>query len=530
MSSKGPKESGMFSSKWGLLMAALGAAIGTGNIWRFPREVANNGGGSFMIAYVIFLFTWSIPILLVEFSIGKKSRKGTMGSFAAFLGKEKMWMGAWMAWISTAIGFYYAVVMGWTIRYALGAMTGTISLTDTRGTWEGLLTSPLLMVLFQFLAIVLTAVLVYRGIKKGVERVNMVLIPIMFVLVIGSMIWALLQPGGFGGVAYLFTPKTKYLLSAKTWIAALAQCAWSCSAGMGMAITFGAYSKRKEDTTLNSFLTGLGDTAFSLLIGIMIFSTVFALSPTVDSAYAAVEEGGSGLTFIHIPKLFGGLGTFGFLLAFTFFLVMSFAALTSMISTYEAALKNFTDAGMDRKKAVRWLTVLLFIFGLPSALIVAEVSGHPLPVFLDHQDYVWGMGLVLSGAFIYYLVAKYGISRFREKVINSRYSDVKVGKWIEYILKYVIPLEVVLLGGWYIVQSLLADPLEEWWVSGPISLGLLAIQWAAALGVIWYLCRKLNVQMVDRDFDPDTSMDEDIIEEEAAERGEAIILESPQGV
>jgi NSS family neurotransmitter:Na+ symporter len=519
----------MFSSKWGLLMAALGAAIGTGNIWRFPREVANNGGGSFMIPYVIFLFTWSIPILMVEFSIGKKSRKGTMGSFAAFLGKEKMWMGAWMAWISTAIGFYYAVVMGWTIRYALGALTGSISFTDPEGTWESLLTNPMLMVLFQVISILITAVLVYRGVKKGVENVNMVLIPIMFVLVIGSMIWALLQPGGFGGIAYLFTPKTEYLLSAKTWMAALAQCAWSCSAGMGMAITFGAYTKRKEDTTLNSFLTGLGDTTFSLLIGIMIFSTVFALSPTIDSAYAAVEEGGSGLTFIHIPRLFGGLGTFGFVLAFIFFLVMSFAALTSMISTYEAAVKNFTDAGMERKRAVRWLTVILFVLGLPSALIVAQVAGKPIPVFLDHQDHVWGMGLVLSGAFIYYIVAKYGISKFREKVINSRYSDIKVGKWIEYMLRYIIPVEIVLLGGWYVVQSILADPFDEWWVSGPIGLGLLAVQWAIALGVLWYISRKLKVQMVDRDFSIDTSMDEDILEEEAEERGEAIVLEGPQG-
>jgi NSS family neurotransmitter:Na+ symporter len=156
------KGGGTFTSKWGLLMAALGAAIGTGNIWRFPKEVADNGGGSFMIPYILFLFTWSIPILLVEFNLGKKTRKGTMGSFASILGKNKAWMGAWMAWISTAIGFYYAVVMGWTIRYAWGSLSGTVSFSDSRGSWESFLESPGLVVLFQVFAIAITAIIVYR--------------------------------------------------------------------------------------------------------------------------------------------------------------------------------------------------------------------------------------------------------------------------------------------------------------------------------------------------------------------------------
>ncbi|MFW3147267.1 MAG: sodium-dependent transporter [Thermoplasmatota archaeon] len=514
---------GGFTSRWGLLMAALGAAIGTGNIWRFPKEVANNGGGSFMIPYIIFLFTWSIPILLVEFNLGKKSRKGTMGTFSLFLGKNKVWMGAWLAWISTAIGFYYAVVMGWTIRYALGSMTGSISFTDAQGSWEGFLESPLLIVLFQAMAIAISAIIVYRGIEKGVERVNKILIPTLFVLLIISMIRALLLPGAMKGVAYIFTPQSDTLFNGRTWISALAQSAWSCSAGMGMAITYGAYTKRKDETNLNSFLTGLGDTTVALIAGIMIFATVFGLSASMEGAETAVVEGGSGLTFIHLPRLFGEMPG-GSFIAVMFFLAMAFAALTSMIATYENAVKNFVDAGWERKKAIRVLTVGMFVLGLPSALIILPVSGTPMPVFLDNQDFVWGLGLVLSGGFIYYLVYRYGITRFRENIINSRYSDIRIGKWFDIILKYVIPLEILGMGGWFIFQTLV-DSTGDWWMGGAVGFLILLAQWGLAIGGLIYLSNRIKDRFEINEVSPDTSIDFDAEKEDMAGKEEVLLAE-----
>ncbi|MBN1389102.1 MAG: sodium-dependent transporter [Candidatus Thermoplasmatota archaeon] len=492
-------------------MAALGAAIGTGNIWRFPKEVANNGGGSFMIPYVIFLFIWSIPILLVEFNLGKKSRRGTMGTFAQFLGIKKTWMGAWLTWISTAIGFYYAVVMGWTLRYALGSVTGSVSFHSAQGardSWEGFLGSPLLVVFFQVLAIAITVIIVYRGVEKGVERVNKVLIPALFVLLIIGMIRALLLPGAFDGIAYLFTPHMGSLLNARTWISALAQSAWSCSAGMGMAITYGAYTKRKSDTNLNTFLTGLGDTTIALVAGIMIFATVFAVSPSPAMAEAAVEEGGSGLTFIYLPSLFGEMAG-GPIIAVFFFMAMAFAALTSMIATYENAVKNFVDAGWDRKKAIRLLTVGMLILGLPSALIILPVSGTPLPVFLDNQDFVWGLGLIVSGAFIYYLVVKYGITRFRNNMINSRYDDIKVGRWFDVLFKFIIPIELAVMSGWFLIQTLTA-PSEEWWLGGVLGLGILLLQWGVSLAVLIFISKRVGPRMIDEGMDMGRSIDDDI--------------------
>lgn len=500
-----------FTSRWGLLLTALGAAIGTGNIWRFPKEVANNGGGSFMIPYILFLLTWSIPILLVEFASGKKTRKGTMGTFATLVGKEKAWMGAWMAWISTAIGFYYAIVMGWTIKYAIGAFS--LNYSDPQASWDSFMQVPYLIVIFQIVAIAITTFVVYRGVEKGVEKVNKILIPALFILMIGNMIRALFLPGAMRGIAYLFTPGEE-LFSAKTWVAALAQSAWSCSAGMGMAIAFGAYTKRKQDTSLNSFLTGFGDTTISLIAGIMIFTTVFALSPNIFAAEAAVEEGGTGLTFIYLPGLFGQV-PFGRFISLFFFIAMGFAALTSMIAGYENAVKNFVDLGWPRKKVILLLSAFIFLLGLPSALIILPVNGHPMPLFLDHQDYVWGMGLLISGGFIYYLVYKYGVTRFRNNIINSRYSDLHIGKWFDILFKYVIPVELVLLVGWYVLQSVLANPFEEWWMGGPIGLGLLVLEWGIAMIALWLFSNKVKDRLVDPGMDPYQSIDKDIDERES---------------
>lgn len=507
------KGGGLFTSKWGLLMAALGAAIGTGNIWRFPKEVADNGGGSFMIPYIIFLFTWSIPILLVEFNLGKKTRKGTMGSFASILGKNKAWMGAWMAWISTAIGFYYAVVMGWTLRYAWGSMSGTVSFANAEGAWESFLNSPGSLVFFQVLAIAISAFVVYRGIEKGVERINKILIPTLFVLLLFSMIWALTLPGAMRGVAYIFTPQADSLFSGKTWIAALAQSAWSCSAGMGMAITYGAYTRRKDDTTLNTALTGLGDTTIALIAGIMIFATVFAMSGTMAEAETAVEAGGSGLTFIYLPQLFGQM-IGGKYVAIAFFSAMAFAALTSMIATYENAVKNFVDIGWTRKKAIFVLTGGMLLLGLPSSLIILPVHGTPMPVFLDNQDFVWGLGLVVSGAFIYFLVWKYGITRFRVNFINSSYADMKVGKAFDIIFKFVIPIELALMSAWFIFQTITGS-MEEWWMGGIIGFFIMMAQWILAIIGLIYVSRKVEDKLVDDDFDPDTTIDQDIEREDS---------------
>ena len=147
-----------FSSRLGLILTTIGAAVGTGNIWRFPREAAANGGGSFMIGWLLFLFAWSIPLLMAEFAIGKKTRLGTIGAMRDMAGRNFTWLGIWMMWVGTAVGFYYAVVMGWTIRYFWIALSGQMSdasdTTETQALWDNFIGSPFEVIFFQLISLI----------------------------------------------------------------------------------------------------------------------------------------------------------------------------------------------------------------------------------------------------------------------------------------------------------------------------------------------------------------------------------------
>jgi NSS family neurotransmitter:Na+ symporter len=487
----------VFSSRWGLILTALGAAIGTGNIWRFPKETASNGGGAFLIAYVIFLFTWSIPLLIAEFSIGKKMRLGTIGSFKYFAGNKYAWMGAWMIFVSVVINFYYAVVMGWTIKYFTVAATGSLT-TNTEAIWSGFISSPAQVIVFQFLAVSLGFFIVYRGITGGVEKTNKILLPILFVFLIFVALWSLTLPGAFDGLRFLFVPKFEYLGKGETWVRALAQSAWSCSAGMGMAITYACYMKRREDTALNAFLTGLGDSSVSLIAGIAVICTVFGLAASVPEANNIVASSGTGITFIHLTRLFGTMPG-GFIIATVFFLAMSFAALTSLIAGFESATRNFMDHGWTRKKSIRVVAGATLLGGLPSAIIYAWVSGAvgqpqlAVPAFLDMQDHIWGLGLILSGLFVAIAIWKYGEDRisvhswwnspdrFRKDFINTRWNDLYIGRWWSYIIRIAFPIQAIVLFIWYFAQTLYSPDVEMWWMAGSSGLGLLLLNWIVVL-------------------------------------------------
>lgn len=493
----------VFSSRLGLILATIGAAVGTGNIWRFPREAAANGGGSFMIGWLIFLFAWSIPLLMAEFAIGKKTRLGTIGAMRdmgrlkpsnttskwrkKLAGKNFTWMGMWMVWVGAAVGFYYAVVMGWTIRYFWVAFSGQISdATDTEATtalWNNFINAPGEVMLFQLIAVAVSGIVVYKGIK-GIESANKVLIPALVGFLILAMIWPfVIDPvKASQGLRFLFIPQPAYLWKGETWISALTQSAWSTSAGFGMAITYAVAMKKKEDISLNAFLTGLGNNSVSLIAGVAVLGTVFALSANTTAGLEAVttEEGASGLTFIHLTALFSTMPA-GRLMGGIFFLAMSFAALTSMIATVEIAARNFMDMGWERKKAVRWICLAILLFGIPSA-----ASLH----YLDNQDFVWGTGLIVSGLFVAFMVIKFGTSEFRQKFINTKYSDLYIGPWWEYVIKYIFPLEFAIVFSYFIWEKLAAGKTTL--------LATMVVQWALVLGLFIFFFNDKIARLVKR--------------------------------
>ncbi|HSG82351.1 MAG TPA: sodium-dependent transporter, partial [Gemmatimonadota bacterium] len=410
----------VFTSRWGMMLAMLGMAVGTGNIWRFPRIVASNGGGSFLVAWVVFLLLWSVPLIIVEFAIGKATRSGTVGAFGKMIGKKFAWMGTWVGWCATAIMFYYSVVMGWCIRHFAAAVTGAIPGPTPEAFWNGYNSSTGAL-LTHGIAMALGVLVVARGVR-GIEKVARVLIPSLVVLIVVLAIRAVTLPGAAAGLNFLFTPNWAQLANYRVWLEALTQNAWDTGAGWGLILTYAIYMRRTEDTTLNAFTLGFGNNSMSLLAGIMVLCTAFALQPNI--ATEIMGQGNEGLTFIWMPQLFAQMPAGRFFMAF-FFLALVFAAWTSLISMIELATRVLVDAGIPRGRAIRWVGGVGFLAGAPSALSLG---------FFHNQDFVWSVGLMLSGFFFAFAVLKFGVRRFRTQLVNHPGSDIKIGRWWEWAI------------------------------------------------------------------------------------------------
>jgi len=500
------QQSDEFSGRMGLIFAAIGAAIGTGNIWRFPRMVGANDGGTFLIPWLIFLFAWSIPLVIAEFALGKRSRTGTIGTFRIFAGKNFAWMGLWTAWISTAIGFYYAVVAGWTLKYfQLGITNGLVGENvDTQLVWNEFLQSPGSVIFFQFLVIAITLLAIWKG-AKAIEKVNVILMVSLFILLFMSLGLSLmmdLEDGSLDGFLFMFTVNWSSLSEPSIWINGLSQSAWSCSAGMGMAITYSVYMRKDEDTTLNAFTMGLANNSISIIAGLTVLSAIFAVS---DNPLDTVTGGSSAITFLALPEVFaqapgGGVGAW--VMMSGFFLALSFAALTSMISTVELCVRNFVDHGYEREKSVLLTSVAIFIFGIPSALVWISIApdGTAFPQFLEVQDHIWGYGLMFSGLFIAFTIWKYGyvkwrreveagraapgfqgylgigVSAFRDDFINTGDNDIWIGRWWDILLYLAFPfLFSVLMISYF--GDMIANTDNVWDPSNPKGLTIILLFW-----------------------------------------------------
>lgn len=472
MSSK----SEVFTSRWGMLLAMLGMAVGTGNIWRFPRIAASNGGGSFLVAWVVFLLAWSVPLLILEFGMGKATRQGAIGSFVKTLGPGFAWMGAWIAFVATAIMFYYSVVMGWTIRFFVGTLTGEVPGATPSAFWDSFHSTPGAIVTHA-IAMAMALFVVSKGVR-GIETAAKVLIPSLIVLVFVLAIRALTLPGASAGLAFLFTPNLSELANYSIWIEALTQNAWDTGAGWGLVLTYAIYMRANEDTALNAFVIGFGNNSMSLLAGIMVLCTVFATMP--DAATEIVGAGNEGLTFIWVPQLFAQIPGGQFFQAL-FFLALVFAAWTSLVAMIEMASRLLMDLGIARNKAIGIVGTAGLLLGIPSAL--------KLEVF-QNQDWVWGVALMVSGFFFAFAVLKYGVTKFREQFINQAGSDIHIGAWWDWAMR-LVAFEAVFLAVWFLWSARGDDFRATWTLFSPYNVGSVVIQFVIVLVVLLLLNKKL---------------------------------------
>ncbi len=473
-----------FGSRWGLVIATLGMAVGTGNIWRFPRIAASNGGGSFLVAWVIFLFLWSVPLMIVEFSFGKRSRRGAIGAFVAMGGRGYAWMGGFVALCASAIMFYYSVVTGWCFRYLVASLGGGLADAGAAqqlwdgyaGTWQALPT--------HFVALGAGVAVVWFGVR-GIERVAKVLIPSLVIMVVILAARAVTLPGAERGLAFLFTPDWQALASPNIWLEALTQNAWDTGAGWGLILTYAIYMRVREDVPLNAFLIGFGNNSMSLLAGIMVLCTVFAINPGAQEEI--VGAGNEGLTFIWMPQLFAAMPG-GSVFMVLFFAALSFAALTSLIAMLELATRVLIDMGMERRPALLCVGAAGLVFGMPSALSMS--------VF-QNQDWVWGVGLMLSGLFFAIAASRFGLERLRGEVVNGEGCDLHIGKWWVVAVGVLVPIEAVTLMIWWLYEARGWD--VEGWLDPlqPLSVGTVLLQWAVGLIVLLILNRWLADRSTD---------------------------------
>lgn len=469
------KQKDLFTSRFGLLAATIGMAVGAGNIWRFPR-LAGQYGGTFLIPWFLFLFLWSIPLLVVEFGIGQKTQKGTIGAFSK-INQRITWMGWFVGLCTTAILFYYSVVCGWSLKYLILSLQGAIFTIDHQQMWQSFTHLNVEAVAYHFVAIAIGTFIIYRGVVKGVERFSKIIVPTLFVLLILAAIRALTLPGAQSGIDYFFRIEPAAFLNHRLWLNALSQSAWSTGAGWGLLLTYAIYAQNNDKIVSNSFLTGIGNNLASVLAGLAVIPTVFAFSASMDQAHQILGAGNQGLAFISLPQLFAQMPAGTFFVSI-FFLSLFFAALSSLISMIELATRNLIDFGLTRKKAVLLVGLATFVFGAPSALFLD---------FFNNQDWVWGLGLLVSGLFFIIVVNKIGVKDFFAEFLNLQFKYKFNRKLLKILFKFLMPVQFLIMLAWWFWQSVQWNP-ETWW--NPFrtySIGTTVLQWGLVIGLgFWF--------------------------------------------
>ncbi len=494
----------LFTSRWGLIAATLGMAIGTGNLWRFPRIMAANGGGTFLIPWLFFLFAWSVPLLTVEFAIGRAARRGPLGAFAKVFGERAGWRGGFVAFCTLGIMFYYSVIAGWTIRYFLMAVSGAAAAIEpanalsTFSDFAG--TGPAAG--YHALAVGAASLVVAAGVTNGIERACKILVPSLFVVLLISVVRALTLDGAGEGLAFYFGVEWERLGEHEIWLEALTQSAWSTGAGWGLMLAYAIYASRDMRARRECVTTGLGNNAASLLAGLAIIPAVFALAPLMgESGSELVTQSGpasTGITFIWMPILFEQMPWGGRAMSVLFFLGLAFAALSSMIAMVELGVRTLIDLGYTRGRATLFTFLAGLLLGLPSAVDLG--GGHDSMWVFENQDWVWGVGLIVSGGIMGLSVVSFGVRRFWDELVMGPEGRSGGGVWFRFAVGVLVPLQFVgLLGWWFYKAWTWTDaeaPMSErlWaWLApgGQVSIGTCLAQWLVVIAVLMLFNKRL---------------------------------------
>ena len=388
-----------FSGSIGFVLAAAGSAVGLGNIWRFPYLAAKDGGGLFLVIYIILALTFGFTLLMTEVSIGRKTKQSCLTAYGK-LNKKWGFLGGLASLVPFIILPYYCVIGGWVLKYALVFITGQAAEAAGGDFFVQFITGYAEPIIYNFAFLFMTAIVIFRGVNKGIESLSKVLMPILFVLIIGVAIFSLTIEGGavsegrtgMQGLAIYVIPNLEGVTAGQvmtTVMDAMGQLFYSISVAMGIMVTYGSYYKDDDNLVRSVNQIELFDTIVAFLAGVMIIPAVY-----VFLGEEGLSAAGPGLLFQAMPKIFDQMGVVGNIVGAAFFIMVLFAALTSCISIMEAICSGMIDKGMSRKKATvvesAIALVLSTVVCLGYNLLYFEI---PLPngstgQILDIMDYL----------------------------------------------------------------------------------------------------------------------------------------------
>lgn len=435
-----------WSARSGFIIAAIGSAVGLGNIWRFPYVAYENGGGAFLIPYLIAIFAAGLPLLFLDYVVGHKFRKAPPTAYKKLMNAESL--GWWQVMVTLIIGIYYASVLSWAgsyMFYSFGQQWGTDTQSFFFNTYlqngEGLALG-FVPTLFWGLVIVWAAVMfiLYGGVRRGVELANKIFMPLLVILFTILVIQAVRLPGATAGLNAFFTPNWEAMTNYKVWLAAFGHIFFSLSVGFGIMLTYASYLKRKTNMTGAGVVVAFANSSFEILAGIGVFAALGFMAYSSGASVEDVVSGGIGLAFIAFPKIISSMGAGGDLFGFLFFASLTVAGITSMVSILQVPIAAFQDKlGWSLNKSV---TIVAGGSALISTLIF---STHSAITFVDIIDYFANnIGIVGGGLLSIILLSwlRRPLLKQLETHINQ-YSSIKLGIGWNFLLTIVTPLSLV---------------------------------------------------------------------------------------
>ena len=442
----GQKKRSSFSGKIGFVLSAAGASVGLGNIWRFPYLAAKYGGGIFLLVYIILALTFGYTMIIAETALGRMTKKSPVGAFSE-TGRRRRWRaGGWInAVIPILIVPYYSTIGGWVTKYLFEYLRGNVNEAAADGYFTDFISGGISAEIWFLLFAAVTLVIIFAGVKNGIERVSKFMMPVLVVLAVMIAVYSMTRPGALEGVKYFLVPNFRNF-SWMTVVAAMGQMFYSLSIAMGILVTFGSYMKEDvsiEEATRN---VEIFDTAIAIMAGLMIIPAVFAFSGgDMDTLKA-----GPSLMFITIPKVFASMG-FGRTAGILFFSLVLFAALTSAIALTESAVSTFEDElGWSRHKASTVMGLIMIALGTLSSLGYGPLSFIRIigMEFLDFFDFLTNsvMMPIAAVATCLLVLRVIGTDRIAGEVEKNG-APFKRRKIFEFMIRYlcIIFVSIILL-------------------------------------------------------------------------------------